>query len=151
MDGGCPIPGASLEQAGLLEGGKGRHWRGCRSLPTSDCGYDMAAGDVPAGELCTHGAEGQSWGDSPGVVVPGVDPDGVPETGQGFVQLFCQHKLVAQQGVGIGIVGVHLDGPLEELDGDVMLPLQAEAVSCSTPGLEEQGRSRSFYNSECPI
>lgn len=78
--------------------------------------------------------------------MPGVDPDGVSETGQGFVQLLCQHKLVAQQGVGIGIVWIHLDGPLEELDGNVVLPLQAEAVSCGTPGLEQE--QNLFYNSE---
>lgn len=29
----------------------------------------------------------------------------------------------------------HLDGSLEELDGDVVLPLETEAVPCDTPGL----------------
>lgn len=81
----------------------------------------------------------------PGVVVAGVDSDGISKTGQCFVQLFCQHELVAQQGVGVGIVWIHLDGPLEELDGNIVLPLQAEAVSCSTPGLEQQCKSRNLF------
>lgn len=40
-----------------------------------------------------------------------------------------------QQGVGISVVRVDLNGPLEELDGNVMLSLQAETVSRSTPCL----------------
>lgn len=36
------------------------------------------------------------------------------------------------------VTGDHLDCSLEELDGDIMLPLQTETVSCYTPGLERQ-------------
>lgn len=34
------------------------------------------------------------------------------------------------------VTAAHLDGSLEELNGDVMLPLQTETVSCYTPGLQ---------------
>lgn len=36
---------------------------------------------------------------------------------------------------GMKSTATHLDGSLEELDGDIVLPLQAETISCYTPGL----------------
>ena len=37
----------------------------------------------------------------PCVVVSGVDPDGTTETRHSVLQLFCVHKLMAKQSVGI--------------------------------------------------
>lgn len=35
------------------------------------------------------------------------------------------------------VTAAHLDGSLEELDGNVMLPLQTETVTCYTPRLQK--------------
>ena len=64
-----------------------------------------------------------------------VDADGVLEGGHSLVEFLNEGVLVAEKSVGVGKGGVHLDGPLEELDGRVVLFLQAEAVSCGAPGL----------------
>lgn len=66
-----------------------------------------------------------------------VEPDGVAEAAQRFLQLLGEHQLVTQQRVGVGEARVHLDSPREELDGDVVLPLQTETVTGYTPGLRD--------------
>lgn len=71
----------------------------------------------------------------PGVVVALVEANGVTEAAQCFLQLLGEHQLMTQQCVRVGKARVYLDGPREELNGDVMLPLQTETVSSHTPGL----------------
>lgn len=64
-----------------------------------------------------------------------IEAYSIAEAAQGFLQLFCQNQLVAQQCVRIRKAGVYLYGPCEKLNGNVVLPLQAETVSGYTPGL----------------
>lgn len=66
-----------------------------------------------------------------------VEADGVAEAAESLLQLLGEHQLVTQQRVGVGEARVHLDGAREELDGDVVLPLQTETVTGDTPGLRE--------------
>lgn len=73
----------------------------------------------------------------PGIVVALVEADGVAEAAERLLQLLGEHQLVTQQRVGVGEARVHLDGAREELDGDVVLPLQTETVTGDTPGLRE--------------
>ncbi|KAH9390269.1 hypothetical protein TYRP_007828 [Tyrophagus putrescentiae] len=71
----------------------------------------------------------------PGVVVPSIQSGRIPEAGHRIVQLVGGHQLVAEQCVGVAEGGVHLDGPLEELDANFVLLLQAEAVPGDAPRL----------------
>lgn len=64
-----------------------------------------------------------------------VEANGVAEAAQRFLQLLGERQLVPQQRVGVFEAWVHLYGPCEELNGDVVLPLQTETVSSYTPGL----------------
>lgn len=66
-----------------------------------------------------------------------VETDCVAEAAQRFLQLLRQHQFVTQQSVGISKARVHLDGPREELDGNVVLSLQTETVSGYTPRLKD--------------
>lgn len=72
-----------------------------------------------------------------------VEANGVTEAAQCFLQLLSEHQLVTQQRVRVGEARVHLDGPCEELNGDVVLPLQTETVSSHTPGLQDRKRVQS--------
>lgn len=79
-----------------------------------------------------------------------VEADGITEAAQSFLQLLSEHQFVTQQRVGVGEARVHLDGSREELNGDVVLPLQTETVPSYTPGLQDEekkneGRTTSFF------
>ena len=50
-----------------------------------------------------------------------VGPYGASEAWHRPVQLLCKNILVAQQGIGVGERGIHLNSSLEEFDGRVML------------------------------
>lgn len=49
--------------------------------------------------------------------------------------MFAQPKITSTY-LATTATTAHLDGSLEELDGNVVLPLETEAVSCDTPGLQ---------------
>lgn len=69
-----------------------------------------------------------------GVVVARVDACGVPETLRRLLQLLRHYVLVAKQRVGIGKLWVHLNRPLEELYGRVVLFVERKAVARHAPG-----------------
>ena len=61
------------------------------------------------------------WGSAPGVVVAGVQADGVAVALQTLVEVLVGEVLVAGQGVGVGEAGLQLQGPLEELERILVL------------------------------
>ena len=71
----------------------------------------------------------------PGVVVTRVEVDGLAETGERLVHLFDETILVAEQIVGVDEFRIELGGTLKELDGRVMLFVQAKAIAESAPRL----------------
>ena len=65
----------------------------------------------------------------PRIVVPLVDADRRAVARHRLLKVVVRRVLVARERVGVGKVGLQLDGALEELEGGIVLLLEREAVA----------------------